>query len=1137
MENYSHTFRTVQAIYTWGLGARACPSMSTSGDANAIHGAARPDCDCTNSSHAHLRKRLRQKSVPSVPRVAFSERTRYASDSPFRRAPTHALARNAIAISVAILFAVSPTLNFATESPNYSKSDNLTKGDDSSNPAASSSTVGGATTGPARLPAQPHPASGTPSQHCYLQNCNAVCVSIPQTSVTSISASSAKVAWSDITLKDASATDSFDYGTNPDNLNLGATPSHHAVTLTGLTLNTIYYYVAQAELKCGASSYFAFANGCLFTISSGVYACASNGALSLSSVSATKYGSTGTVEQISWILSPAALEPPGNSPIVNLQVGSVIYHGVSSPYLASGLSIQTTYMFELTASAPAYNSTSYSGVFNTNCVVTEISGYVYLRNSGTGIYEADVWDNDVFVAQTDTNGHYLVGFGCSPVSYRITAEAIGYNNSGATLASGNANANVNTIIDISGLQPYPTDTEGFTRFYNSDNHTLAFSSYGTAQNVAGAGVTSITPPVEVGPPPSGNSQILQFTGDDTSSSTSPTASAAFSLGTVVDPDGSSGGIPLSAPVSLQFNVFIPVAGDPSYPTISGNFTVDAVLNDGSTLDSENGIAGGPPMSSFGSNCAPQDMNYTPGQWQIIDCDLTFLRNVNVTEFLLVYFNGGSGVPGIINAFFDDISLVEPFVPKQVRNGGFEVGTVTNGLNIQPVGWSFQICSQETLVTSTTGKVATGVQALRLGSSSPEQSCWDSIAWERLRVPNNIGSTTLSLSLEYWSTIGTGGQVAAFILDEATDQTEYIIPTSAETTSTTKWTPATLPLSSPSVAGDIIDIYLQVEGSSTSGSYSYFDDVYLVESGESLSEKGSGTYPDATNTALIGLADSTYAPFLASGHTCGSLTYNSPISGVGQSASDSQWYSEGGDEAWVGANVTLGTDLWSYGPDCASGYNVAQIGVDVTANATGVPSSQTGGFLGIESICLTEAWSAAPASDVVPVPSSWGPYFESQNLGGSGSPGIMNNILYDALGIAIEVGAEGLSEYVTDGALFVADAFAPIDILTAFEIGLLLFGLLVHGGGSGPTCNAPTNGIARGINGAFDSQGYPPKFVAMLSEFDADLGCTSSFCTGGVYTMEFSLTVYYCELLYRGTCNSPPFDSITSNVDLTFTTTG
>jgi hypothetical protein len=954
-------------------------------------------------------------------------------------------------------------------------------------------------------------------------NCDSFCIQVESLSMTSISSSSAKVSWTDKAKKGTSPTDSFDYGTNPIQQNLHATPSGQSVTLTGLTLNTVYYYTAGASNVCktGVTS-FSNLGGCLFTSSTGVFNCPP-GTMSISAVSVTTSHS-GTWGQFYWTVSPSTLNPPGNVASVALTVAGITYPGVTTGFTVTTLVASTTYSFSLVATANAYTDVTYRNSFNTNCVPTQVTGHVYLKGTGTGIYGAEIYDGANYKTQSDQNGFYQVAYGCASVNFQMRVKALGYDTSGVSTISGTATANqVTPNIDFN-VPLWSTDQPG-TVFWDENLYTSTFTAYGTPSQVANLQVryhTSSSGSV-LGNPPSGNAghRVIWFSGNDTSSAATPHAYAAFDLGPAPSPfSAASHASPsLSAPIILSFNVFVydPVSTS-GVASVSSHFAVDALMSNSATLDSEQDVNGAPIFSSLRTNCNAADLAVPVDQWTTITCDLGGLANLNVTKFILVYDNGNGGVAGQINAFFDGIRLVEPIGSKAVVNGGFELAN-------NPFGWIVLKGSLATIVDAVSGRVWQGNQSLRLGStgSSGDTGSTNRV-FQVLRLPNDLPSlASLTLRLGYNSQIAFGGGVDAYIVDQsASSQTAYLVPVG--TGSSGGWKQASLDVTARE--GHIITVTLESQAAPNSISYSYFDAVQLNTIGMTLNE--SANKASSVYNATLRLSRSVFDP--SSG--CTSHNFDLPS---GFSATNSHWqtYYQGNTAEPIENNISLTADVWSLNHQCGSPHTDRLLfGVNAMANATGWARGTSGGFIGVQDYCLTESFSQT--GDAVGAPTGWGNIQDSYNLGGAGYPAAAaaSNALEDsAVSIAIDLTVEGI------GYLLELSNPEIVIFSVAAEIAAALITWLSAGATAGTNpCSNPNQPLSQ-IGAPFDSNQHPPIQTHYLTELDADVGCTTiGSCVGGSYTITLKLTVDYCDNYAPNACNVNIFDTISTTLRILVITT-
>lgn len=972
---------------------------------------------------------------------------------------------------------------------------------------------------PANTPSSTHirPQSGY-GDGCAVYHCDAACIIIKNVAVSGNSMSAITVSWTDYSrVKGVYVADAFYSGVYPNNATNAGSVSNHSVTLS-LSSDTIYNYQIVAKFTCGSLPAGDVALGCFYTLTSSASMCPA-GTLSLSNVQTT-VSSSHTSETISWS-SIASLNPPGNVPTIKIDLDSVWYNVPSgqNSYIFNGLSQLTTYYFQITASAGAYAGAVYPSAnnmaeFNTGTcsTMTEVSGAVYVAGSSPlqPIYGADVFDSGTWVAKTGINGQYQAYYGCVAHSYSLTARAMGFNGNGSVTGSLSAGQQTPNVYIF--LQYFPTNEVNWP-FYTSSNYTYSFSDYNTGwwTNI-GSFVATYVSSASIGGAPDGASQVIQVTGQDSSSTSSPESYASIEM-PISDPYVSSSSPSqypsLSGPLYLSFDVLMQDGH------IAGHIGVDAVLSSGALLDYVTDSNGAPIFSSLGTNCYPGDMNYTNYQWVTIYCDLTFLGDTDVTDLLITYDNDATpGSAGTFTAYFDAIDFIEPPYATTIANGGFEAG-ISGGA---PLAWSYLAGSYFKTVTSYTHS---GNQAGQLGTTSSSDNGGINTIWQTFRVPSYLDGFNVKLSLWYDSTIGTGGQINAYVEDDRSGDTYYVIP--VNTGSSNGWTNEQLGLRP--LEGHIITLYIEVVAQSGHASYAYIDDIYTIMQSSTVSE--SGTSASGTNSLSLDIPRSTYSSMNSGG-------IEFPV-GIG--AVNSHWQSGtfgNYGPVSIDDNVSLSANVLSYNYEAVSPYSeYVELAIDLGANATGYPGGPSNpGFVGIMSTCLTATFTQS--GDSVTFPNTFDE-IASLNMSGSGTPGA------SAAGLTQEVPDWGiLAPYLIEGLAeaIVSASIAEAVIWLAAEIALEgILSLLTGGGMSSSSSNCTGSSNASLYQGeVWDSNGFP--MVKELSEslLQVPVGCTSAGCSGGTYDVDFNLSVAYCNMNGAYSCSASPFDTITANLALSFITT-
>jgi hypothetical protein len=591
----------------------------------------------------------------------------------------------------------------------------------------------------------------------------------------------------------------------------------------------------------------------------------------------------------------------------------------------------------------------------------------------------------------------------------------------------------------------------------------------------------------------------------------------FSPGIAPDPFANTGrGLSLSAPLYLSYNVYIPYSTGPTgFKSESGHFGVDAVLNNTwnwplTSLDSVTDNYQLPIFSSLDVSCNAAAMNLSRGQWIPVTCDLTELADYDIQQFLIVYEDPSSaGGGGEITAFFNNVTLEEPTYAKSFTNGGFE-------LSGQPFGWVVAGMSNVAIVTASTGKVAQGNQALRIGITTltGDSGSYGRV-FQTVRLMNDLAGYALDLHLQYYSTIGSGGSVDAFIYDHQTGQSTYLVANGSGSTS--NWVTVTQNVTT--LEGHIITLYLETAAAPNTIAYSYFDNISLLTKSEAFFE--SGVTSTGYNGASLYMPQSVYDP------ACG-LTYGIDLqNSFGTTNSHWQTYYQGNTPEPIEDNVSLSMDTWSFTHNCqGSNQDLLDLGITVGANATGVPRPPSGGgFVGVNSTCVTENFTYN-SGDVFNMSTNL-KGIASANLGGSAYPSLMvaaqQSEQDSGAGLAFHMSAE-LAVFLIVGDESEAIVF-QIAVIIAAEI---LTWVKTLATATAPACVNPTGPLAKASE-SWDANGDPATQVAAIYELVVPVGCTiHNRCTGGIYDVSVNLTVVFCDLWVTGNpgqCYAAPFDVI------------
>lgn len=968
------------------------------------------------------------------------------------------------------------------------------------------------------------PLSGHPqTPTCFPAACNLACVSVAGMSA-SISSNAVTLTWADSSNgPNKQFANTVFWGPNPNSWSGSANSPSTSYTISPLPLNTVEYFVVEANAVCQGINFGAWSSvGCAYTDSAGGGLCPI-GTLGVSGVSiAVQPGFTSV--KFTWAVTPGTLLPTGNTAIVSVALNGQTHTGVSSPYVVTGLSQNSPgYDFWINASAPGYQSISYEGNFATTCPETEVTGNVYIAQAvpPKGIFGAEVYNFGTIATTTDANGDYTVLLGCNAASYSLTSSAVGYFSSLGPVTGSLTPGQVQKGI-VMELPIYYTTQPGhayfdYDNFAAPSNPTVIQSQ--SVQNPTFSVITGLSSTSYIPAPPSGSTSAWHISGKDIS--TGGQSYVAFDLGRTPSPFGSGASAPpsLSGPTTLSFYVLVLAPNDPTYPSLNSHFAIDAKMSDGNWLDSEIQSDGAPIYDAQQGSCSASDMTFTVDYWETETCDLSQLSDLSITDFLITYDNpigGGNGQQ--FNAFFDSVSLVNPTYPSAIVNGNFELPN-------QPDGWA--VTGPNQLVTATTGHVFQGAQSLQLGSTSKTGGDFGTytVVAQDFRVQNsNIGSLGLTLSFAYQATTqcaSCGSSITAFLWDATLGSQLTLVPTG--TWSPSKWTVVSFSLS-PNYEGHLMTLKFELFAASGYITFAYVDDVQLLTSGMQLSETGSTSTSTYSGTLI--LPGSVYRP------SCGVTT------GVALpesfAATGSTWQDYNGNTSHpVESNISLGIDTWGLTNLCTT-PNLDQLDLGVTAavNSTGDVWGWDGsnnipvGLVDVYQLCL---WATLTQSGYS-VPSPWfGQTESSYNFSGVGPSQITGSQAQDsAWGFAEKV----ISDLAVDAAVYAATGEAAV-VEVAMTIVIAFAEYLASVLSNGPAPNACSGAPAGAITELWYTPTFwdqywgadiRPTFGQVVQELSLDVGCnTTQSCSGthggGTYSVTIGAQALICQFNFQaGTCD-------------------
>lgn len=499
-------------------------------------------------------------------------------------------------------------------------------------------------------------------------------------------------------------------------------------------------------------------------------------------------------------------------------------------------------------------------------------------------------------------------------------------------------------------------------------------------------------------PPSGDDHVLELTGTDTSTTLSAGASLYYTITPLVYDQYP--GFPLSGPMFLTFNVYVPSGGT------TPHFAVDAQLSSGRLLSAISDSLGGLPRDQQGGVCQAAYESFPTDSWVPVTCDITEFRNVQISSLLLDYYDSGTN-PGTLKAYFDGIQLQMPTWPESIPNGGFELGNLD--------GWFLSgtptpsAASSVTSNTGTTISIQDGSYAAVLGhmgglgtSYSDSSDMSVPIRLQNVDVLKASGTTmTLSLSLDYlWyysGTLGQSGQTGSVSiwLDDRTMATKFNLPVSSLAANPSAW--ATYSTDLTAYSGHDLWIHFTV-AENGKAMWLALDDVHVAVS--------TMTNPVETSsggaTASFTLPQTNFRPVDSSG-SCLSQDAYLPDS-FSATTSHSKSVNGGASSA---TSLVLAVDLSDFYNKCGTGA-VLYFGATAYAQMTTASGGTT-----INDICITTAIS--PNSNTAtqytdPTGSSW-----DWNLPGSGWIPNQESEGFAGMGVGLDVTGIGV-ELVIDGAV-------------------------------------------------------------------------------------------------------------------------
>lgn len=419
-------------------------------------------------------------------------------------------------------------------------------------------------------------------------NLNLLCVTTSLYSVT-LGSTSATVSWYDSSMSAGGNPFSNFISWQSSTGQGSANPASATYTITGLTQNVLYSWVAGATRVCGTTTYGDSGSNCFFVSSSGGGVCPL-GTLGFSSVLLAAYGSPPyTAATVSYAVTPTTLAA-GVTAAVTIWINGIT-HVISSGQVIAGLTAGQPYTYYVNVTAPGYIGYSYEGFFTTTCTNAILRGQVTIALAvpPTPVYGADIISQgSSIIASTDAGGNWAYSPGCAQFSYSISASAIGFYSSGTTrgtvVAGGTGTANI-------ALSIWST-SDGGRAFYDiggayagiTPHQDVAIHVQSATSSVVSPLSSSSWPPA----PPSGDTAALLLSGSDTSSAANPHSELVYDLGNALSPyiSGSGPGPALSAPLDLSFWVFVPDSSHSGYSSFSTHFSVDAILSDTNTIDQE-----------------------------------------------------------------------------------------------------------------------------------------------------------------------------------------------------------------------------------------------------------------------------------------------------------------------------------------------------------------------------------------------------------------------------------------------------------------------------------------------------------------------------------------------------------------------
>jgi hypothetical protein len=553
-------------------------------------------------------------------------------------------------------------------------------------------------------------------------------------------------------------------------------------------------------------------------------------------------------------------------------------------------------------------------------------------------------------------------------------------------------------------------------------------------------------------------EVLELSGSDNSGGLGQASFVAYGLGNVTSPfkafySDISAPLTLTTPTMLQFNVYVPST------SAETRFSVDAVMSDGGLLSDEVDSFGHYLTNSQSLPCRADEMAYTPNQWTEEQCDLSGLTDVSITEFLLVFSNGGAfgDNGGNFSAYFDSIRLVNAVDPSGIVNGGFELPEFADG-------WSGGY--QADLISNPPPAGPPGSQQLLAPYDGTQYAligypelcpqyvrCPGNQLSQVFRVPNSfLGTfkgTTFSpeLNFEYYfldqcpvAYCQLGGASGYFQVD-VNDITHPGVPDPADNVNATgqhtywaQWVSASINLTA--FEGDLVQVVFSVNTGTwfyNDGNQYYYgseyttvglDDVLTEVSNMAITQLSAPTSTNPDYLLNMTLPGSAFRP--SCGVNASSLSVGLPIGfgGVTTAHVATDYYYVGTqlEQIPVMDNVSAGLDVWAYNA-CLNGVenDWLDFTVRVDANATG------------HVVTGNPSCQSCPQYDeldnlVLNVSEPTGPYFSSNkrvNFFATDSPYVGRNFSFANSSDWDEANYQLMSTIIETAAFIAAGAFFTI----------------------------------------------------------------------------------------------------------------